>query len=292
MTTLGFLGLGAMGSGMAARLVNAGHEVLVWNRSKEPLAGLVAKGAREAGSPAEALAAEVSFSMLANDQATGQVLADREIAAAAGSTHVCMASVSPELVTDLAERFTAAGAGFGSAPVLGRPPVAAAGQLNIMFAGPPAVLETATPYLELLGKRVWNLGTNPAQANIVKISVNYNIIHAMQALGESIAMVERQGVDPAAFVELLTSSLFGGVAYSGYGAEIANRSYKPAGFEMGLGFKDLLLAVGVQELGGVNAATMPALRAVFERALADDDLRDADWGAIAEVTRRDLLGPA
>ena len=292
MTTLGFLGLGAMGSGMAARLIGAGHEVLVWNRSPEPVAELVATGARAAASPADALAAEVSFSMLANDQATGQVLADAAIAAAAGSTHVCMASVSPELVTDLAERFAAAGTAFGSAPVLGRPPVAAAGQLNIMFAGPPAVLETATPYLELMGKRVWNLGTNPAQANIVKISVNYNIIHAMQALGESIAMVERQGVEPELFVELLTSSLFGGVVYSGYGAEIATRAYKPAGFEMSLGFKDLLLAEGVQELGGVNAATMPALRAVFKRALADDGLRDADWGAIAEVTRRDLLGPA
>lgn len=290
MTTIGFLGLGIMGSGMAARLVSGGHDVLVWNRSKEPVAGLVASGAREAATPAEALAAEVSFSMLANDQATGQVLDSDFLPGANGRTHISMASISPELTEELAERFAAAGIAFAAAPVLGRPPVAAAGQLNIMFAGPASVLETAMPYLELLGKKVWNFGERPEQANVVKISVNYNIIHAMQALGESIAMVERQGIDPGVFVELLTNSLFPGPVFTGYGAEIVAQAYKPAGFDMSLGFKDLLLALGVQESTGVNAATMPALHAVFEAALSDEDLKHADWGAIAEVTRRNLLG--
>lgn len=288
--TVGFLGLGSMGSGMAARLVDGGHDVVVWNRSHDAVDRLVARGARAAASPREALAADVSFSMLANDEATGQVLADDALTGAAGRTHVSMASISPELTTDLATRFADAGAAFAAAPVLGRPPVAAAGELNILFAGPAAVRETAAPYLERMGKRVWDLGTTPSQANVVKISVNYNLIHAMQAIGESVAMVERQGVDPAVFVELLTSSLFGGVAYTGYGREIVERGYKPAGFTMELGFKDLRLAEGVQQDGGVTAATMPALIAVFEAALADDELHDADWGAIAEVSRRDLLG--
>ncbi|MGN6326790.1 NAD(P)-dependent oxidoreductase [Pseudolysinimonas sp.] len=288
--TVGFLGLGSMGSGMASRLVQGGHDVIVWNRSDGAVAELVARGARAATTPREALAADVSFSMLANDEATGQVLADESLADAAGTTHVSMASISPELTTDLADRFAEAGASFAAAPVLGRPPVAAAGELNILFAGPRDVLETARPYLELMGKRVWDLGVTPSQANVVKISVNYNLIHAMQAIGESVAMVERQGVDPGVFVDLLTSSLFGGVAYTGYGREIVERGYKPAGFTMELGFKDLRLAEGVQRDGGVTAATMPALIAVFEAALADADLRDADWGGIAEVSRRDLLG--
>lgn len=287
---VGFLGLGSMGSGMAARLLTGGHEVVVWNRSAPPVDALVARGARAAGSPREVLSTDVSFSMLANDEATAQVFAGDALADAAGTTHVGMASVSPELTADLAERFAAAGASFAAAPVLGRPPVAAAGELNILFAGPRDVLETARPFLELMGKRVWDLGTRPSQANVVKISVNYNLIHAMQALGESIAMVERQGVDAAVFVDLLTTSLFGGVAYTGYGREIVERGYKPAGFTMELGFKDLRLAEGVQRDGGVTAATMPALIAVFEAALADADLHDADWGGIAEVSRRDLLG--
>lgn len=287
--TIGFLGLGSMGSGMAARLIEGGQDVVVWNRSDGPVRELVARGARAAASPAEALAAEVSFSMLANDQVTGQILSEDALAGAAGAVHVSMASVSPGLVTDLGDRFAAAGVGFASAPVLGRPPVAAAGQLNILYAGPASVLEAARPSLELMGRKVWTFGEVPAQANVVKISVNYNIIHALQALGESIAMVERQGIDPGLFVELLTGSLFDGVVYTGYGREIAERGYKPAGFDMSLGFKDLRLAQGVQEDGGVIAATMPGLLSVFEAALADDELRDADWGGIAEVTRRDLL---
>ena len=72
--TLGFLGLGSMGAGMASRLLETGHDVLVWNRSKDAVAELVAKGAREAATPAEALAAEVSFSMLSNDAAVEAVL--------------------------------------------------------------------------------------------------------------------------------------------------------------------------------------------------------------------------
>lgn len=287
MTTLGFLGLGSMGAGMARRLVDAGHDVVVWNRSNAPVGELVQAGARAAATPADALDAPVSFSMLANDDAVEAVL--RDPTPASGGIHVNMASISPSFADRLADRFTAAGAGYASAPVLGRPSVAAAGQLNILAAGPSAALDAAEPYFAVLGKRTWRFGETPSQANAVKAAVNYNIIHVLQALGESIAMVERQGIEPGLFVDLLTSSLFGGVVYTGYGAEIVDRTYKPAGFAMSLGRKDLGLAEEVAAAGGVKPATLPALKAVFDRALADDDLKDADWGAIAEVTRRDLL---
>lgn len=288
MSTLGFLGLGAMGAAMARRLVDAGHPVTVWNRSPEPADELVAAGATRADTPADALAADVSFSMLTNDAVAHAVLAEG-VAAATGGIHVNAASISPDGADRLADLFAAHGASYVSAPVLGRPPVAAAGKLNILAAGPADVVDAVLPYLEVLGTRVWRLGERPSAANAVKISVNYNIIHAIQALGESIAMVERHGVDAGLFVDLLTSSLFGGVAYAGYGTEIADRAYVPAGFAMPLGYKDLMLAKAVAAAGGVTAATMPALIAVFERALEHPDLAEADWGAIAEVTRRDLL---
>ena len=90
-------------------------------------------------------------------------------------------------------------------------------------------------------------------------------------------------------MELLTSSLFGGVVYNGYGNEIARQGYYPPGFHIELGRKDLQLAEDVAAASGVKLATMPALISVFERALADAELSQGDWGAIAEVTRRDLL---
>ncbi|WP_438854346.1 NAD(P)-dependent oxidoreductase [Agromyces sp. M3QZ16-3] len=289
MTTLGFLGLGTMGSGMARRLVDEGHAVIAWNRSPDAVDELVAAGAERAATPAEALAADVSFAMLANDEAAEAVLTDDAIRAAAGRTHVMMASISPALADRLTERFDRAGATYVAAPVLGRPAVAAAGQLNIMAAGPADAVDAALPYLEAMGSRIWRLGERPSVANAVKAAVNYNIIHAMQALGESIAMTERQGVPAAQFVELLSSTLFGGVVYGGYGGIIAEQRYTPPGFHISLGRKDLGLAEEVAEAGGVTLATMPALVAVFERAMADPDLKDADWSAIAEVSRRDLL---
>jgi 3-hydroxyisobutyrate dehydrogenase-like beta-hydroxyacid dehydrogenase len=288
MTTLGFLGLGAMGRGMAGRLLEAGHDLIVWNRSPEAADELVAAGARRAATPAEAFAAEVSFSMLANDAAVETVFDDAALAALSGRTHVLMASISPALADQLAERVTTAGGGYVAAPVLGRPPVAAAGQLNILAAGAPEALDRVEPYLAAMGKRTWRLGDTPSIANSVKAAVNYNIIHVLQALGESVAMTERQGVDPALFVELLTSTLFGGVAYSGYGDLIARGEYFPAGFSVALGRKDLGLAQQVAEMGGVTLPTLPALIEVFDRTLAEPELKDGDWSAIAEVSRRNL----
>ncbi|HET8780111.1 MAG TPA: NAD(P)-dependent oxidoreductase [Agromyces sp.] len=289
MTVLGFLGLGSMGSGMARNLVDAGHTVRVWNRSPEAVDELVAAGAERAESASDALAAHVSFSMLANDEAVESVLGDDAVAAASGRTHVLMASISPSLAERMSQRFADAGATYVAAPVLGRPAVAAAGKLNIMAAGPTSAIDAVEPYLAAMGSRIWRLGERPAVANAVKAAVNYNIIHAMQALGESIAMTERQGVEPELFVELLTSTLFGGVVYEGYGGLIARGEYTPPGFHIALGRKDLVLAEEVAETTGVKPATMAALFEVFDRALADPELKDADWSAIAEVSRRDLL---
>ncbi|MGP3534830.1 NAD(P)-dependent oxidoreductase [Microbacterium sp. RD1] len=286
--TLGFLGLGAMGSGMAARLVDAGHDVVVWNRSSEPVEALVARGARAASDPLEALQAEVSFAMLANDEATEAVLTAERIAALGGRTLVMTASISPALAERLASAFARAGAHYVAAPVLGRPDVAAAGQLNVLAAGSGPVVDALEPLLQTLGKRVWRLGERPEIANAVKAVVNYNIIHAMQAIGESVAMTERLGIAPEVLTDLLSQTLFGGVVYTNYGRIIARQEYTPAGFHIALGRKDLGLAAEVAASVGVTAATMPALVEVFDTALADPELREADWSAIAEVSRRDL----
>ncbi|MCX2750438.1 NAD(P)-dependent oxidoreductase [Arthrobacter sp. MI7-26] len=286
MTTLGFIGLGNMGSDMAKRLLNGGHEVLVWNRSAHRAEELVEMGAQLVGSPAEALNATISFSMLANDAATEEVLTDRAIAGCSSRTHVVMASISPSLAQRLSKAFADAGASYVAAPVLGRPEVAAKGQLDILAAGANESIALVTPYLEMLGKRVWYMGTQPSVANAVKVAVNYNIIHSLQALGESIAMSERVGVSPEIFVELLSSTLFPGAIYSGYGSLIATQNYFPPKFRVELGRKDLALAEELAKITNLQLPTLPALVSVFDEALSRADIRDGDWSAIAEVTRR------
>lgn len=289
MAQLGFLGLGTMGREMAKRLVDAGHDVTVWNRSADAVAPLVESGARAAADPAEALAAPISFSMLANDEAADAVLAPEHLAGAAGRLHVAMASLSPAAASRLSRRAAEAGVAYLAAPVLGRFTVAAAGELNIIAAGDPADLERAAPYFDILGKKVWAVGSEPHIANVVKAAVNYDIIHAFQAIAESVALVEAHDVDAGQFTELLSSTLFPGPVYTGYGAMIAERRYTPPGFTMTLGSKDLGLAEAIAAEAGLTLPTAPALRRMFDAALAADDLKDVDWSGVAEITRQQRL---
>lgn len=286
MTRIGFLGLGNMGRAMAGRLLAAGHEVVVWNRSPEAADELVASGATLAAGPSEALAAPISFSMLANDEAAESVLTADHLRGDDGRVHVNMASISAAAADRLQLVHVQAGVGYVAAPVLGRPTVAEAGKLNIMAAGPAELIDRVEPLLDELSVRVWRFGDVPRRANVTKAAVNFMILHALQALGESITLVEAHDIDASDFVELLTNSLFGGVVYSGYGPMIAERRYTPAGFSMALGLKDLGLAEALAEEKGITLPTAPVIRDRFERALADDELQDVDWSGVAEVTRR------
>jgi 3-hydroxyisobutyrate dehydrogenase-like beta-hydroxyacid dehydrogenase len=160
--------------------------------------------------------------MLAHDAAAEAVLTIESLERARGGFHANMASVSPECVARLAELFAPEGVGYLASPVLGRPVVAAAGD--------PAVVAKAHPFFDLVGKRSWPMGEKPEVANLVKVAVNYNIIHASQALGESIALVETGGVGAPAFVELPFETLFGCVVYKGYGNLTADNQYLLQGF--------------------------------------------------------------
>ncbi len=286
MAEIGFIGLGTMGSAMARRLVDAGHTVRVWNRNPEAAVPLLDAGAVPAQSAAHALDAGIVFSMLANDDAADAVFGEDALRDAHGSLHVNMASISPVAARTLADRHAAAGVGYVAAPVLGRVNLAAEGKLNILAGGADADIDRLEPYFEVLGARTWRVGTEPAQANLVKIAVNFTIIHAIEALGESISIVEHHGVDAEQFVELLTSTLFGGVSYTVYGDIIAHRRYEPAGFTAALGLKDLGLAESAAAQVGVTLPTAPALRRVFEQTLAEPGGERLDWAAIAEISRR------
>ncbi|MGW1158659.1 NAD(P)-dependent oxidoreductase [Streptomyces sp. NPDC002513] len=284
--TVGFVGLGAMGQGMAAALVRAGHRVRVWNRSPQPVAALVEQGAEAAGDIAGAFAADVVLSMLANDDIVDQLLLDRALLAGAkASLHVNMATVSPEL-TDRAEVLHSEyGIGYLATPVLGRPPVAAAGELNILAAGDPALLGRAEPLLTAMGRRIWNFGERPRQAIIAKISVNFLLACAIEAMAEACTLAEANGVRTTDLIEMVTDTAFPGPVYGGYGPMVAERRYEPAGFRLPLGLKDVNLALAAG--AGANAP-LPfgsVLRDAFLDALAHGDA-DKDWAVITDVSRR------
>jgi 3-hydroxyisobutyrate dehydrogenase-like beta-hydroxyacid dehydrogenase len=286
MAELTFAGLGSMGSGMARRLLGAGHTVYVWNRSRAPVDELVAEGAIAIDDPGNLLATGLTFSMLANDPAVASVFGREVVAAApAGAIHVNMATVGLATADAQATLHDEFGVVYLAAPVLGRPNVAADGQLNIVASGDAAGIASVQPYFDILGKRTWNVGPLPRTANLVKLAVNFNLIHAIQALAESLTLVEAGGVDPSAFVEIITDVAFTGSAYKGYGKLIAEQDYEPK-FTVALGAKDLGLLAQAADEHGLALPSVSVLQQIYATALGHSELAELDWSATAEVTRK------
>ncbi len=283
---VGFIGLGHMGTPMARQLVKAGYDVTVWSRSPAHVDELVADGATRAASPADAIATGHLFSMLASEDVVRAVLTQARLEAApAGFIHVNHATISAQAAAEFAGHAASRGYGYVAAPVIGRPNVAAAGALTILAAGTPDAVDASLPMLEVMGRRVWRYGAAAPAANLAKISVNYLIVHALQALAESITLLERNGLDGTTFVQMINDSIFPGPVYGGYGDAIARGSYRPAGFSTVLGLKDLMLAIRAAEDSGVDLPTGPVLRDLLSSAVSEIG-EDADWAAIAEITRR------
>jgi 3-hydroxyisobutyrate dehydrogenase-like beta-hydroxyacid dehydrogenase len=285
----GFIGLGHMGSAMAANLVKAGHDVTVFNRSPEKRRALLELGAHEAGSVADACHGEVVVTMLADDHAVADVaLASHGIVEklAKGAIHLSMSTISVALSKRLSETHANAGQRFVAAPVFGRPDAAAAAKLFIVAAGDPAALEACQPLLDALGSKTLAIGTQPAAANLVKLSGNFLLAAAIEALGEAIALVGKAGIDRRAYVDLLTSTIFPAPAYKTYGGLLAEGKFQPAAFAAPLGFKDIRLALEAAESLRVPMPLGSLLHDRFLRLLAQggDSL---DWAAIGGLAAQD-----
>ncbi|KAA8877193.1 NAD(P)-dependent oxidoreductase [Nocardia colli] len=288
MTTrqVGFIGLGKMGGALAGRLLDAGYDVTVWSRTAAKADDLLARGARLAERPEDAIATGTVFSMLSNEEAVRQVFtADRIRSAPAGFVHINHATISPAA----AREFAAAGGGYLSAPVVGRPEAVVAGKLAVLISGDADVRAAAAPMLAALGRKVWDFGDAVDAAPTVKIAVNYLILHALQALSESITLLQHAELNTGRFVEMINDSIFPGAVYSGYGNAIATGTYAPPGFTTTLGLKDLNLALGTAAELGVDLPTGPALHDVFATAVEQIGA-DLDWSSVAEVTRQRSTG--
>ena len=286
---IGFIGLGHMGSGMAANLVRAGHEVIVYNRSAEKRRPLVELGAREARNVADTCEGEVVLTMLADDAALRDVsLGDGGIVARLrkGSVHISMSTVSVDLTRELAKAHERAGQKFVAAPVFGRPEMAAAAKLFIVAAGEPGVIKHCQPLLDVLGQKTFELGADPAAASLVKLSGNFMIASVIETFGEALALVGKGGIDPRQFVDIMSSTLFPAPAYRTYGTLIAERKFEPAGFAAPLGQKDVRLLRAAVESLRVPMLLASLLNDRFVRLLADGGER-LDWSAIGRLAADD-----
>ncbi|MFT7839341.1 NAD(P)-dependent oxidoreductase [Saccharothrix sp. BKS2] len=271
VTRLAFLGLGRMGSLMAGRLVAAGHELTVWNRTAERTAPLVDAGARAAGTPAEAVAgAELVITMLTGPEAVEAVFAGPDGAAAGladGALVVEMSTIGPRAVAALRELLPG-GARLVDAPVKGSLPAASSGELGIYAGGSADDVAAASEVLAVLGK-VKHVGPLGAGAS-VKLLVNIVLGASFVMVGEALALADELGLDQ----ELALTALEGTVV-SPLVPRVRKKLDDPGStqFSLGLAEKDLRLVLeagGVD--GGVVAGARERLAAAVRDGLGDDDI--------------------
>ncbi|HTM80021.1 NAD(P)-dependent oxidoreductase [Asticcacaulis sp.] len=283
---VGFIGLGSMGAAIAPNLVTAGHAVTVWNRSPEKADPLVAKGAIRAVTPAEASTSEAVFTMLADDTAVEGVSKAILASLPAGGVHISLSTISVALADKLTEAHAARGQHFVSAPVFGRPPVAAEGKLFIAAAGSQEAIAKAMPLLEIIGQKVQVFGEKPSAANLVKLAGNFLIVNVTEALGEAMALVAKGGVEKADLLEFLTSTLFDAPIYKNYGALIVSEKFEPAGFAAVLAAKDMRLAGEAADALSVSMPLNDLLRARLGR-LVEGGEGHLDLTALSLLAARD-----
>jgi 3-hydroxyisobutyrate dehydrogenase-like beta-hydroxyacid dehydrogenase len=281
---IAFIGLGNMGLPMASNLLKAGHSLVVWNRTPEKAAALVKAGATQVQRPADAVESSgIVITMLADDAAVEQIVFGEGgfgEKLGAGGIHVSMSTISPETSKKLAQYHQSRGAAYVAAPVFGRPEAAAAKLLFILCAGPADAKQKIRPLLEAMGQKVFDIDEEPGHANIIKLSGNFMIMAAMEAMAEAFTLGEKHGVPREKTSEVLTQSLFQAPVYVNYGKLIASHAYQPAGFKLSLGFKDANLVL--REANNV-LAPMPLaglMLARFQSAIAKGR-KDWDWSAVA-----------
>jgi 3-hydroxyisobutyrate dehydrogenase-like beta-hydroxyacid dehydrogenase len=286
---VGFIGLGHMGAAMAGRLLQAGHEVTVYNRTPSKAQPLIDRGAQRAARVADACRGEVVITMLADDSAVeGVVFGEGGMirSLAAHTIHLSMSTISVALSENLTEAHWGAGQLFAAAPVLGRPDKAAQGQLYIIAAGAPTVVSSCKPLFDAMGQKTIVIGNAPQAANLVKLSGNFLTGSVLEAMGEAMALVRKAGIDPHRYFDLLTSTLYTGPVFTDYGGLISDQKFEPAGFAAPLAEKDLRLTLAAAETLRVP---MPLASLVHDRlqtviARGGEKL---DWSAIGQLAAAD-----
>jgi 3-hydroxyisobutyrate dehydrogenase-like beta-hydroxyacid dehydrogenase len=286
---VGFIGLGRMGSAIAGNVAKGGHDLIVYNRSPEKAKPFAEKGVAVAGSIAEACAGrEVVITMLAHDEALeGDALSDGGIAASLpkGAIHLAMGTHGVHVMKTVGAAHAAAGQILVAAPVLGRPDVAAAGNLGIVPAGPADAVAKCAPLFEVIGRRTFDAGTDPESAASIKIANNFVLGCAIEAMGEGFALVRKYGVDPQVFLDVMTDGLFAAPAYAVYGKIIAEEAYDPPGQSAVLGLKDANLALIAAEAKGVPLPSCNVWRDRLVGAIAHGE-GGLDWAVMAKDQAR------
>jgi 3-hydroxyisobutyrate dehydrogenase-like beta-hydroxyacid dehydrogenase len=284
---VGFIGLGSMGSGIARNLINAGHKLTVYNRTRSRAEELGMLGARVVAAPAEVASdAEALITMLADDHAVEATImepGDTIGSLGAGAVHISMSTISVALSRRLASAHHERKQQYIAAPVFGRPEAAAAARLFVVAGGLASQIERCQPLFDAIGQKTFVVGEDGPSANLIKLTGNFLLTTVIESLAEAFSLVRKTGLDPNMVLEILTGSLFPSPVYRNYGGMVAADKFEPVGFKLPLGFKDNRLLLAAAEEAQVPVPMASLVHDRFVAAMAQG-LGEADWAAIARIS--------
>jgi 3-hydroxyisobutyrate dehydrogenase-like beta-hydroxyacid dehydrogenase len=290
---IGFVGLGHMGTAMAANLAAAGHQVIAYVRRPEQMGKLTALGLKPTTDITGLFACKLVISMLPDDAAVRDIVFGREDLGTKGlaeglmpaAIHLSMSTISTTAASQFAGEHARHGQGYVAAPVFGNPDAAKARELFIVAAGAPADVARCQPIFDSLGQRTFVVDTDPGHANLIKLLGNMTTATALEMLAEAVALIRKRGLDPKSFIDILTGTMFGGRVHRIYGDKIARQSYAP-GFVMPLALKDVRLALAEAENAGTSLPSVGVVRDRMMTAIARGHA-DLDWTALGLIAAED-----
>jgi len=253
-TTIGFIGLGIMGKPMARNLMKAGYQLVVYNRTPDPMNELAAEGARAASNPrAVAEQSDVVITMLPDSPQVQEVMTDEHgvlASARAGTLVIDMSTISPVVTQKLAQAAQARGVRMLDAPVSGGDIGAQQGTLSIMVGGSAEDFEQAKPLFEVLGKTIVHVGGTGA-GQVVKACNQIVVALTIEAVSEALVLGSKAGVDPAVILRVLSGGLAANRVMEVRGPNFLQHNFQP-GFKIALHHKDLGIALAAGREYGVS----------------------------------------
>ena len=284
---IGFVGLGLMGTAMAMNLASFGHRVHAFVRRPEQMEGLRVPGIVPTMRMQDLVGCDVVVSMLPDDLAVRNVFFGSSngidgLAShlAPAAIHLSMSTISTAAATEFADEHQRRGQGYVAAPVFGNPAAAKARQLSIIVAGAAEHCERSRPLIENLG-RMFVVGTDSSQANLIKLLGNMMTATSLEVLGEITTLLRKLGQDPRQFLDIMTDTMFGSRFHKIYGNRILNGDYTP-GLAMPLALKDVRLALAEAETAGAPLPSVSLVRDRMITAIARGH-GTLDWTALGLV---------
>ena len=285
---IGFIGLGNLGVPIAMNLLESGHDLYVYNRTASKAQPLVLKGAVASESVAAlAKQCKIVFTIVSDDAALKNISEGEDGLLKnlqEDSIHISMSTILPQTAADLASLHQEHSQHYLAAPVFGRPEAAVAKKLNFAISGEEKIRKLAEPFLKIAGATgIWDFGDAIAAANTVKLCGNFLIASAIEAIGESISLANKSGIDAKQMWNMFSQTLFNAPAYINYSNIILQQKFEPAAFAMKLGLKDMNLVLQLASSVNQSMAFASLLQRNMQQ-LVNDGKGNMDWSAVSLAT--------